>query len=67
MATSYYFDVTTDTSRPDWGFPYTRLGYTYDWAPETQPNHYGASEFVVPASAAVTVVNRLTPAEYCRK
>jgi len=28
-------------------YPYTQLGYTYDWSP-ARPNHHGASEFVIP-------------------
>ena len=30
------------------GHPWTRLGYTYDWA-STRPNHEGLSEYVVPS------------------
>jgi len=28
-------------------YPYTQLGYTYDWSP-ARPNHHGLSEFVLP-------------------
>ena len=38
-----------------WGWPWTRLGYTYDWGSKT---HIGPSEFVVfldPSSSTVTV------------
>lgn len=31
-------------------YPWTRLGYTYDWA-STRPPHVGLSEFVIPSGA----------------
>ncbi len=68
MAWSYYFDEgTTASPRPAWGYPFTRLGYTYDWAADARPDHYGASEFVLPPGTAVTLINRVTTDEYCRK
>ena len=39
-----------------WGYPWTRLGYTYDWG--NRKNHVGASEFVIrldPAKDNATV------------
>lgn len=30
-------------------YPYTQLGYTYDWSP-VRPNHQGLSEFVIPGT-----------------
>ncbi len=43
-------------------YPWTRLGYTYDWGVET--GHVGLSEFVLRASARATI-NAITPtAEY---
>jgi hypothetical protein len=46
------------------GYPWTRLGYTFDWNPETQ--RYGASEYVIRKGSAVTVKTRTSTAEYCR-
>jgi hypothetical protein len=48
------------------GYPFTRLGYTYDWHPSAAPRrHYGASEFVLrPSTDAVLVAFTPTDA-YC--
>ena len=48
------------------GYPFTRLGYTYDWNPvNAQPNHYGASEFLVQANTSATVISQQTTDAYC--
>ncbi len=48
------------------GYPFTRLGYTYDWNPiNAQPNHYGASEFLVQASTSASVINQQETDAYC--
>lgn len=47
---------------PD-GYPWTHLGYTYDWAPGQ--DRYGASEYVIRAGATVTITAVSTPVEYC--
>ena len=41
----------------DWGWPWTRLGYTYDWGNED--NHVGLSEFIIridPDKKSATVI-----------
>ncbi|HVI02804.1 MAG TPA: hypothetical protein VM869_29095 [Enhygromyxa sp.] len=46
-------------------FPWTALGYTYDWSPEN-PTGEGPSEFVAPARTPV-VFERLVPTEeFCK-
>jgi hypothetical protein len=47
------------------GYPWTHLGYTYNWAPGA--DRYGASEYIISKKAAhpVYVVSNVTPAEYC--
>ena len=43
-----------------WGYPWTRLGYTYDWG--NKKNHVGASEFVIrldPSKQDATVTVKL--------
>jgi hypothetical protein len=51
------------------GAPWTRLGYTYDWAPAADRANprkpYGASEFIVRPGANYTVTARYTTAQYC--
>lgn len=45
------------------GYPWTRLGYTYDWRPGS--NKYGASEYIVRKNSKVTVTD-ITPYRlYC--
>jgi hypothetical protein len=50
-----------DTSTAS-AFPWTRLGYTYDWANPLHP--VGMSEFVVDTSAVVTVSRTLSSWQY---
>lgn len=53
------------SSYGDNGYPWTRLGYTYDWH---DPAHEtGLSEFVVRAGAAVEIVSFTPTRTYCRK
>jgi hypothetical protein len=48
---------------PSKGYPWTRLGYTYDWGnPESE---IGLSEFVVAASSTVAVEQVYLTEEYC--
>ncbi|WP_146208894.1 hypothetical protein [Azospirillum sp. TSO22-1] len=46
------------------GYPWTRLGYTYNWDPAVADIR-GAQEYVVPKDTEVTVVGVVDPAEYC--
>ena len=51
---------------PD-GFPWTRLGYTYNWTPGAA-SRYGVSEYVIPGSLRpvdVTVLSVRTAKDYC--
>ena len=48
------------------GYPYTRLGYTYDWATSALPGHYGASEFVVAPGTTARAVRIVATDEYCQ-
>jgi hypothetical protein len=51
---------------PRKSYPWTALGYTYDWAPSA-PGHVGDSEFVAPQGTPVTVRAVVPTAEYCAK
>jgi hypothetical protein len=51
------------TDYPSTGFPFTGMGWTYDWS--NAPNHIGISEFVVKRDALISVVGTKTPAEFC--
>jgi hypothetical protein len=53
-------------------FPWTSLGYTFDWAPGPVGLHgktgfrvYGESEYVIPKGASITVKGVYTTADYC--
>jgi len=47
---------------PD-GYPFTRLGYTYDW--NSQTPSYGVSEYVIRSGAEVDVIAITPAALYC--
>ncbi len=46
------------------GYPWTRLGYTYDWNPNT--TDYGASEYVIKKNSKVEIVSIISTEAYCR-
>lgn len=61
MASSY---VDNNPAGP--GYPFTRLGYTYDWFyPVGASSHYGASEFLLAANSPVNVLRIETTDNYC--
>ena len=47
------------------GYPWTQLGYTYDWAPGAE-SEVGESEFVVRAGSEVIVESVTSQADYCK-
>ena len=51
------------TGDPKTSYPWTGLGYTYDWGDHLHPQ--GQSEFVVPPGTTVWIEGIFTPAEYC--
>ena len=46
------------------GYPWTHLGYTYNWKPNA--DRYGASEYVIRRGAPVVIVENVTSEAYCR-
>ena len=46
------------------GYPWTRLGYTYDWAGKSQ-NHVGLSEYVIKKGSLIKIHDTVSTAEYC--
>ncbi len=46
-------------------YPWTRLGYTYDWHPET--SEVGPSEYVIRTGATVDVTSVTSTAAYCAR
>jgi len=49
---------------PELGYPWTGMGWTYDWDPASK-THVGVSEFVVMKHAVVGNLRVMTPAEFC--
>jgi hypothetical protein len=50
--------------QPRRSFPWTALGYTYDWA-SSSSNHIGDSEFVALEGTPVIVLRAVPTAKYC--
>jgi len=46
------------------GYPWTRLGYTYDWG--NPKSEIGLSEFVIKAGSEVTIHSVSTTSDYCK-
>ena len=59
---AWFTQLRTTTYGPD-GYPWTRLGYTYDWHPAS--DEVGTSEFIIRPGATVDV-HAMTPTDaYC--
>ena len=58
---SWFADNTAASYGED-GYPWTRLGYTYDWA--DNGTEYGLTEFILPAGAEATVERTVTTQAY---
>ncbi|MFY0631754.1 MAG: hypothetical protein JXR05_15420 [Flavobacteriaceae bacterium] len=54
----------TDTIFHEYGYPWTQLGYTYDWSPDN-PSHVGLSEFVVTRNTDIYVSGKYSTKTYC--
>ncbi|MFT6334500.1 MAG: hypothetical protein ACI86M_001233 [Saprospiraceae bacterium] len=52
---------------PEWNsnYPWTELGYTYDWNPSNKL-HIGLSEFVIRENSNVIIHNFVSTADYCK-
>jgi hypothetical protein len=57
--------VISEPSQPPVGYPWTRLGYTYNWKPGA--GKYGASEYVIVPGSSVTVLEITPYKEYCSR
>lgn len=60
MLTSY---VISEEHTGAYSYPWTRLGYTYDWKPGT--DRYGVSEYVIRAGSVVNVKTKEAYGPYC--
>jgi len=59
-----WFKDLKSKSYGDGGYPWTRLGYTYDWG--NKSSEVGLSEFVVMEGAEVTINSVTKTADYCK-
>lgn len=61
---SQYVVIPSRLETKSTGYPWTRLGYTYNWRPGAEK--YGASEYVMRKGAVVNVAAIVPFQEYCR-
>ncbi|MES3630270.1 MAG: hypothetical protein PPP56_08895 [Longimonas sp.] len=60
-----WLDAQYAFSHQPGGYPFTGLGYTYDWGRPDEP--VGMSEFVIPEGAPVRVVDATSTQSYCSR
>jgi len=58
-----YTDCSNSTFHQN-GYPWTQLGYTYDWSPDSK-NHIGLSEFVINRNTDIYVSGKYSTKNYC--
>lgn len=51
---------------PYTGYPFTGMGWTYNWGSRSQ-DRYGVSEFIVKRDAAIKIVSEKSPGDFCAK
>ncbi len=49
---------------PEWGYPFTGMGWTYNWDPQAA-SPVGVSEFVVRQGAVLSAPAATTPERFC--
>lgn len=59
------YNDCTDTTFQEFGYPWTQLGYTYDWSPNSK-NNIGLSEFVIKREATIYVRGKYNTGAYCQ-
>lgn len=64
FANQMVFSYKTGPEMKDTGYPWTRLGYTYDWDPKASDIR-GVQEYIVPDKTVVTVTAIVSPDAYC--
>ena len=64
-AFAQWFATQVEASYQPGGYPWTRRGFTYDWAPSSA-THVGPQEYVVPGGTPVTILGVEDAATYCR-
>ncbi len=59
---SWFFDLRNSSYGAS-GYPWTRLGYTYDWG--NPASHVGVSEYIIRPGSTVKIKATPSTAEYC--
>ena len=54
----------TASGDPDWGYPFTGMGWTYNWDPQAA-SPVGVSEFVVRVGSKLTALHATAAAQFC--
>lgn len=60
---TWFFDLRNGSYGASGGYPWTRLGYTYDWG--NPASHVGVSEFIIRPGSTVKIKATPSTAEYC--
>ena len=53
-----------DSIFDEYGYPWTQLGYTYDWSPDN-PSNVGLSEFVIKENSTMYISGKYNNVTYC--
>ncbi len=61
---AFQYSDCQDTFFNEWGYPWTQLGYTYDWSPDN-PSHVGLSEFVIRRNSEIYIKDKYNTQSYC--
>jgi len=61
---AFQYSDCKDTVFNELGYPWTQLGYTYDWSPDN-PSHVGLSEFVIRRNSIIYVRGKHNTKSYC--
>jgi hypothetical protein len=65
MWTKYRVDFKRPDSTPNYGYPFTGMGWTYDWSTRSR-DHVGVSELIVKRDAEIKIVSDTKPADFCK-
>ena len=61
---AFQYNDCKDSLFDQYGYPWTQLGYTYDWSPDSKTN-MGLSEFVIKENTEMYVSGKYSNMEYC--
>jgi len=65
LRATQYYQPEPEVNSNKQAYPWTQLGYTYDWSPQS-PDHRGPSEFILKSGARIEVQSLTSSADYCQ-